>query len=222
MKTEKKLFLLDGFALIYRAYFAFVKNPRINSNGLETSAILGFTNTLIEVIRKESPTHIAVVFDRSTPTARHVEYPQYKAHRDAMPDGIRDALPFIDKLLDAFNIPKLYKDGYEADDVIGTLAKKAEKKGFVTYMMTSDKDFAQLVSENIFMYRPGTKWAPTSIWGVPEVLEKFQISRVDQVIDFLGMMGDSADNIPGISGVGEKTAQKFLKQFDSMEGLFDN
>ena len=222
MKTEKKLFLLDGFALIYRAYFAFVKNPRINSNGLETSAILGFTNTLIEVIRKENPTHIAVVFDRSTPTARHVEYPQYKAHRDAMPDGIRDALPFIDKLLDAFNIPKLYKDGYEADDVIGTLAKKAEKKGFITYMMTSDKDFAQLVSENIFMYRPGTKWAPTSIWGIPEVLEKFQISRVDQVIDFLGMMGDSADNIPGISGVGEKTAQKFLKQFDSMEGLFDN
>jgi DNA polymerase-1 len=222
MKTKKKLFLLDGFALIYRAYFAFVKNPRINSNGLETSAILGFTNTLIEVIRKEKPTHIAVVFDRSTPTARHVEYPQYKAHRDAMPDGIKDALPFIDKLLDAFNIPKLYKDGYEADDVIGTLAKKAEKKGFVTFMMTSDKDFAQLVSENIFMYRPGTKWAPTSIWGIPEVLEKFQISRVDQVIDFLGMMGDSADNIPGISGVGEKTAQKFLKQFDSMEGLFDN
>ena len=222
MKTKKKLFLLDGFALIYRAYFAFVKNPRINSNGLETSAILGFTNTLIEVIRKEKPTHIAVVFDRSTPTARHVEYPQYKAHRDAMPDGIKNALPFIDKLLDAFNIPKLYKDGYEADDVIGTLAKKAEKKGFVTYMMTSDKDFAQLVSENIFMYRPATKWAPTSIWGIPEVLEKFQISRVDQVIDFLAMMGDSADNIPGISGVGEKTAQKFLKQFDSMEGLFDN
>lgn len=222
MKTKKKLFLLDGFALIYRAYFAFAKNPRINSNGLETSAILGFTNTLIEVIRKEKPTHIAVVFDRSTPTARHVEYPQYKAHRDAMPDGIKEALPYIDKLLEAFNIPKLYKDGYEADDVIGTLAKKAEKKGFVTYMMTSDKDFAQLVSENIFMYRPGTKWAPSSIWGIPEVLEKFKISRVDQVIDFLGMMGDSADNIPGISGVGEKTAQKFLKQFDSMEGLFEN
>ena len=222
MKNKKKLFLLDGFALIYRAFFAFAKNPRINSKGLDTSAIFGFTNTLNEVIRKENPSHIAVVFDRKAPTERHIEYPEYKAHRDAMPDGIRDALPYIDKLLDAFNIPKLYKDGFEADDVIGTLAKKAEQKGYKTYMMTSDKDFAQLVSENIFMYRPGNKWQPTTIWGVPEVLEKFNLSRVDQMIDFLGMMGDAADNIPGIPGVGEKTAQKFLKQFDNMEGLFKN
>ena len=222
MKNEKRLFLLDGFALIYRAYFAFAKNPRINSKGLNTSAILGFTNTLNEVIRKENPSHIAVVFDRSTPTKRHIEYPEYKAQREAMPDGIKDALPYLDKLLEAFNIPKLYKDGFEADDVIGTLAKKAEKKGYTTFMMTSDKDFAQLVSDNIFMYRPGSKWQPTTIWGIPEVLEKFKINRVEQVIDFLGMMGDSADNIPGIPGVGEKTAQKFLKQYDTMEGLFAN
>ena len=222
MENEKKLFLLDGFALIYRAYFAFAKNPRINSKGLDTSAVFGFTNTLNEVIRKENPSHIAVVFDRSTPTKRHIEYPEYKAQRDAMPDGIKEALPYIDKLLEAFNIPKLYKDGFEADDVIGTLAKKAEKKGYKTYMMTSDKDFAQLVSEDIFMYRPGNKWQPTTIWGVPEVLEKFNITRIDQVIDFLGMMGDTADNIPGIPGVGKKTAQKFLKKYDTMEGLFAN
>ena len=222
MKAEKKLFLLDAFALIYRAYFAFVKNPRINSTGLDTSAVFGFVNTLNEVIRKEKPTHIAVVFDRPTPTLRHIEYPEYKAHREAMPDGLRDALPYIDKLLEAFNIPKLYKDGFEADDVIGTLAKKAEKEGFQTYMMTSDKDFAQLVSENIFMYRPGNKWQPTAIWGIPEVLEKFDIQRVDQVIDYLGMMGDASDNIPGIPGVGKKTAQKFITEYGSMEGLFEN
>ena len=222
MKEEKKLFLLDAFALIYRAYFAFAKNPRINSKGLDTSAVFGFVNTLYEVIRKEKPTHIAVVFDRPTPTLRHIEYPEYKAHREAMPDGLRDALPYIDKLLEAFNIPKLYKDGFEADDVIGTLAKKAEKEGFQTYMMTSDKDFAQLVSENIFMYRPGNKWQPTAIWGIPEVLEKFDIQRVDQVIDYLGMMGDASDNIPGIPGVGKKTAQKFIKEYGSMEGLFEN
>jgi len=222
MKSEKKLFLLDAFALIYRAYFAFAKNPRINSKGLDTSAVFGFVNTLVEVIKKENPTHLAVVFDTKKPTERHIEYPQYKAHREAMPDGLRDALPYIDKLLEAFNIPKLYKDGYEADDVVGTLAKKAEKAGFQVYMMTSDKDFAQLVSDNIFMYRPGNKWQPTAVWGIPEVLEKFDIQRVDQVIDFLGMMGDSADNIPGIPGIGKKTAQKFIKKYDSMEGLFAN
>ncbi len=222
MKSEKKLFLLDAFALIYRAYFAFAKNPRINSKGVDTSAVFGFVNTLVEVIKKESPSHIAVVFDTKAKTERHIEYPEYKAHREAMPDGLRDALPYIDRLLEAFNIPKLYKDGFEADDVIGTLAKKAEQEGFQTYMMTSDKDFAQLVSENIFMYRPGNKWQPTTVWGIPEVLEKFEIARVDQVIDFLGMMGDSADNIPGIPGIGKKTAQKFIKEYGSMEGLFEN
>ena len=222
MKAEKKLFLLDAFALIYRAYFAFAKNPRINSKGLDTSAIFGFVNTLNEVITKENPTHIAVVFDTKKPTERHIEFPEYKAHREAMPDGLRDALPYIDILLEAYNIPKLFMDGFEADDVIGTLAKKAEQEGFQTFMMTSDKDFAQLVSDNIFMYRPGNKWQPTTIWGIPEVLKRFDIQRVDQVIDYLGMMGDSADNIPGIPGIGKKTAQKFLKQYDSMEGLFAN
>ena len=222
MANFKKLFLLDGFALIYRAYFAFIKNPRINSKGLDTSAIYGFTNTLNDVIKNQKPTHIGVVFDRSVPTERHKKYPDYKANRQSMPEGIKHALPYIDKLLDAYNIPKIYKDGYEADDVIGTLAKKAEKKGYKTYMMTSDKDFAQLVSENIFMFRPGNKWQNASVWGISEVLEKFKIDRVDQVIDFLAMMGDSADNIPGIAGVGEKTAQKFLKEFGSIEGLFEN
>lgn len=222
MQDNKKLFLLDAFALIYRAYFAVIKNPRINSKGLNTSAIFGFTNTLIELLNKQNPSHLAVVFDTKKPTQRHQEFPEYKAHREAMPEGISEALPFIDQLLEAMNIPKVYKDGFEADDVIGTLAKKAEKQGFQVYMMTSDKDFAQLVTENIFMYRPGNKWQPTTIWGIPEVLEKFQIKKVDQVIDFLGMMGDTADNIPGIPGVGEKTAQKFIAEYESMEWLFEN
>ena len=222
MKSEKKLFLLDAFALIYRAYFAFAKNPRINSKGLDTSAVFGFANSLIEVIKKQKPSHLAVVFDTPKPTQRHVEFPSYKAHREAMPEGISEALPYIDKLLEVLNIPKIYKDGFEADDVIGTLAKQGEKKGYKVYMMTSDKDFAQLVSENIFMYRPGNKWQPTQTWGIKEVLEKFNIKRVNQVIDFLAMMGDAADNIPGISGVGKKTAQKFIAEYDSIEGLFAN
>jgi len=222
MQNNKKLFLLDAFALIYRAYFAFIKNPRINSKGLNTSAIFGFVNTLIEVINKQQPSHIAVVFDTKKPTDRHIEYPEYKAHREAMPEGISESLPYIDQFLVAMKIPKLFKDGFEADDVIGTLAKKAEKEGFQVYMMTSDKDFAQLVSENIFMYRPGNKWTPTAIWGISEVLEKFEIKRIDQVTDYLGMMGDSADNIPGIPGVGKKTAQKFIAEYGNMESLFEN
>ena len=222
MMPKKKLFLLDAYAIIFRAYFAFVKNPRINSKGLDTSAIFGFTNTLIELIKKEKPTHIAVCFDRKKPTFRHEQYSEYKANRDVTPEGIIVAKPYIDRLLKALNIPILYKDGFEADDVIGTLSKKAEKEGFQVYMMTSDKDFAQLVSENIFMYRLGNKWNPTEIWGIKEVLEKFQIKKVCQVIDFLGMMGDSVDNIPGLPGVGKKTAQKFIEQYGSMEGLLDN
>ena len=222
MNEPKKLFLLDAFALIYRAYFAFAKNPRINSKGLDTSAIFGFTNSLIEVIKKQKPSHLAVVFDTKKPTQRHIDYPSYKAHREAMPEGISEALPYIDKLLEVLGIPKIYKDGFEADDVIGTLAKKAEKEGFQVFMMTSDKDFAQLVSENIFMYRPGNKWQPTETWGIKEVLDKFSIKKVSQVIDFLAMMGDAADNIPGISGVGKKTAQKFIAEYDSVEGLFAN
>ena len=222
MAQVKKLFLIDAFALIYRSYFAFSKNPRINSKGIETSAVLGFVNSLVEVIKKENPTHIAVVFDTPTTTVRHEEYSEYKANREAMPEGISIALPYIDQILEAFNISKLYADGYEADDVIGTLAKKAEKQGFVTYMMTPDKDFAQLVSENIFLYRPGNKWKPTETWGVQEVLNKFEIQDVSQVIDFLGMMGDAVDNIPGLPGVGEKTAKKLLAEYGNMETLLDN
>ena len=222
MDNDKKLFLLDGYALIYRAYFAFIKNPRVNSKGLNTSAVFGFTNTLLEVIKKQKPSHIAVVFDTKHPTERHDEYPQYKANREAMPEGLSESLPYIFKLLESLNIQVLSKDGYEADDIIGTIAKSEEKKGFQVYMMTSDKDFAQLVSDNIFMYRPATKWEATSIWGVSEVLEKFQVQKINQVIDFLAMMGDSADNVPGIPGVGKKTAQKFIKEFGSVEGLLNN
>lgn len=222
MSKEKKLFLIDAFALIYRSYFAFSKNPRVNSKGLETSAVLGFTNSIVEVIKKEKPTHIAVVFDTPKATVRHEEFSEYKANREAMPEGISSALPYIDQLLDAFNISKLFVDGYEADDVIGTLAKQAERQGFVTYMMTPDKDFAQLVSDNILLYRPGNKWKSTEVWGVEEVKKKFEINDVSQVIDFLGMMGDAVDNIPGLPGVGEKTAKKFLAQYGNMETLLDN
>ena len=222
MSQKKKLFLLDAYALIYRAYFAFIKNPRINSKGLDTSAIFGFTNTIVEVLKKERPSHIAVCFDRSGPTFRHEEFSDYKANREPTPDGIVSAKPYIDRLLECLNITKIYLDGFEADDLIGTLAKKAEKEGFHVYMMTSDKDFAQLVSENIFMYRPGNKWAPTEVWGIKEVLEKFQIQKVSQVIDYLGMMGDAVDNIPGLPGVGKKTAQKFISEYGSMEALLAN
>ena len=222
MDSQKKLFLIDAYALIYRAYFAFIKNPRINSKGINTSAVFGFTNSLLEVIQKEKPTHLAVVFDTSKPTGRHVEFPQYKANREEMPNDLRSSLPYIDQLLEAFNIPKIFKDGFEADDIIGTIAQVAERDGFHVYMMTPDKDFAQLVSSNIFIYRPASKWQPTTVLGVEEVLDKFKIKRIDQVIDFLAMMGDSADNIPGINGVGEKTAQKFIQEYDSIEGLFAN
>ena len=221
-QTEKKLFLFDAFALIYRAYFAFAKNPRINSKGQDTSAVLGLVNTLMDVQMKEQPTHWAICFDTSEPTERHIEYKEYKAHREAMPEGISTALPYIFKLMEALNIPVIAKPGFEADDVIGTLAKKAEKEGFTTYMMTPDKDFAQLVSDNIYMYRPPRMGNGAEIWGIPEVLKKFEIKRVDQVIDYLGMMGDASDNIPGIPGVGDKTAKKLLAQYDSMEGLYEH
>ena len=221
-QTEKKLFLFDAFALIYRAYFAFAKNPRINSKGQDTSAVLGLVNTLMDVQMKEQPTHWAICFDTSEPTERHIEYKEYKAQREAMPEGISTALPYIFKLMEALNIPVIAKPGFEADDVIGTLAKKAEKEGFTTYMMTPDKDFAQLVSDNIYMYKPPRMGNGAEILGIPEVLKKFEIKRVDQVIDYLGMMGDASDNIPGIPGVGDKTAKKLLGLYDSMEGLYEN
>ncbi|WP_421751826.1 DNA polymerase I [Croceimicrobium sp.] len=220
--SKPTLYLLDAYALIYRAYFAFVNNPRISSKGLDTSAIFGFTVTLLEILEKKNPSHIAIVYDTPQPTVRHIEYPEYKAQRDETPEGIKVAFPYIRKVAEAFRIPFLGVDGYEADDVIGTLAKQAEQKGYEVYMMTPDKDFGQLVSENIFMYRPGRSGNPPEIWGVPEVCEKFDIENVDQIVDYLGMMGDAVDNIPGIPGVGPKTASKLLKQYGSMEGMYEH
>ncbi|MGL5892299.1 MAG: 5'-3' exonuclease H3TH domain-containing protein, partial [Bacteroidia bacterium] len=218
----KKLFLLDAYALIYRAYFAFSNSPRINSKGLNTSAVFGFTNTLLDLLKKEQPTHIAVVFDTAAPTQRHVEYEQYKANREEMPEDLRKAVPYIYQLLDAFNITTLESDGFEADDIIGTLAVKAQTAGFVTYMMTPDKDYGQVVSENIFIYKPGYKGGPPEKLGVKEVCARYGIERTEQVIDILGLMGDSVDNIPGIPGVGEKTAIALIQQFGSVENLLAN
>lgn len=223
MSDEKKLFLLDGMALIYRAFFAFSQNPRITSYGLNTNAPYGFTNTLLDLLNREKPTHIAVVFDTDKPTERHIEFSDYKANREDMPEDLARSIPFIFKIIEGFNIPIITLDGYEADDIIGTLAKKAEKAGYTTYMMTPDKDFGQLVSENIFIYKPARQGKDFEIMGVPEVLAKWGgIEKVEQVIDILGLMGDAVDNIPGIQGIGEKTAIKLVKQFGSVEGLLEN
>ena len=221
MAEQKRLFLLDAYALIFRGYYAFIKNPRINSKGLDTSAILGFTNSLLDVIKRERPDHLAVCFDKGGSKDRVELFKDYKANRDATPDGIKVAVPYIHKILEAMNIPAIVKEGFEADDIIGTLAKQAEKEGYKVFMVTPDKDFAQLVSENIFMYRPRFGGGYET-WGIPEVQEKFGVERPEQVIDFLGMMGDSVDNIPGLPGVGEKTAKKFLAQYGSMEKLLEN
>lgn len=219
---DKRLFLLDAYALIFRGYYAFIKNPRINSKGQNTSAIMGFVNSLLDVINREKPTHLAVVFDVGEPTIRTEHFPEYKANRDETPEAIKKGVPYIQDIIRAMNIPVLYSNGYEADDVIGTLAKKAEQKGYTTYMVTPDKDFAQLVSENIKMYRPPAFGKGVEIWGPEEVKAKFEIDDPMQVIDFLGMMGDSVDNIPGLPGVGEKTAKKFLKEYGSLENLLAN
>jgi len=218
----KKLFLLDGMALIYRAHFALSKTPRFTSGGLNTSAVMGFTNTLLEVLRKEKPTHMAVVFDTDAPTERHTDFAAYKAHRETMPEDLSKALPYIYKLILGFNIPVITSDGYEADDIIGTLAKKAEAKGYQVYCMTPDKDFAQLVSDNIRIYKPARMGNDMEIMGVKEVLEKWEIERVEQVIDILGLWGDSVDNIPGIPGVGEKTAKLLIKQYGSVEEIINH
>ena len=219
---DKKLFLLDAYALIYRAYFAFSNSPRINSNGLNTSAIFGFTNTVLDIIKKEQPSHIGVVFDTSAPTHRHIEFEAYKAHREEMPEDLRKAIPYIYKLLEALNIPAIEMDGFEADDIIGTLAKRAEENGFITYMMTPDKDFGQLVSTNIFIYKPGYKGGPPEKLGLQEICAKYGIVRADQVIDILGLMGDTADNIPGIRGVGEKTALSLIHEYGTIENVLNN
>lgn len=222
MSAQKRLFLLDAYALIFRGYYAFIKNPRINSKGMDTSAIMGFMNSLMDVIKREKPDHLAVAFDNGGSKLRNEIFPEYKAHRDATPEAIKIALPYIQELLKAMHIPIIEVKGYEADDLIGTIAKQAEKQNYKVYMVTPDKDFAQLVSENIFMYKPARMGNGIEIWGIPEVLAKFEIERPDQVIDFLGMMGDAADNIPGLPGVGEVTAKKFLKEFGTMENLLAN
>lgn len=216
-----KLFLIDAYALIYRSYYAFIKNPRINSKGMNTSAIFGFINSLEDVLRRENPTHIAVGFDPKGPTFRHEAYELYKAQREETPEDIRKSVPYIKDIIEAYNIPILEVPRYEADDVIGTVAKQAEKEGFEVYMMTPDKDYGQLVSEHIFMYRPRFG-GDYEIMGVPQVLAKYGLTSVDQVIDLLGLMGDSSDNIPGCPGVGEKTAQKLLAEFGTVENLLEN
>ncbi|MDX1829448.1 MAG: DNA polymerase I [Lutibacter sp.] len=219
---KKRLFLLDAFALIFRGYYALIKNPRINSKGMDTSAILGFTNSLLDVIKRENPDHLAVAFDKGGSHSRTEAFSDYKANRLETPEAIKIAIPYIYKILKAMHIPIIEKEGFEADDLIGTLSKQAEKEGFETFMVTPDKDFAQLVSENIFMYRPSRMGNGIEIWGIPEVKAKFEIERPEQVIDYLGMMGDAVDNIPGLPGVGDKTAKKFLKQYGSMENLLAN
>ncbi|WP_163715203.1 DNA polymerase I [Mangrovibacterium lignilyticum] len=219
---DKRLFLLDAYALIYRSYFAFIRNPRYNSKGLNTSAMLGFTNTLEMLLSKEKPTHVAVVFDVHAPTFRHKMYEPYKANREEMPEDLRKAIPWVRKIIEAYNIPILEKEGFEADDVIGTLAKKAEQEGYTTYMMTPDKDYAQLVSDNILMYKPGRGGNEVEIWGTNEVKENFEIETPDQVIDILGLMGDTADNIPGCPGIGPKTAMKLIGKYGSIDNLYAN
>ncbi|MGC1472137.1 MAG: DNA polymerase I [Psychroserpens sp.] len=221
MSDQKRLFLVDAYALIFRGYYAFIKNPRINSKGEDTSAIMGFMNSLLDVIKRERPDHLAVCFDKEGSKDRVEMYADYKANRDETPEGIRTAIPHICNILEAMHIPIMVKAGFEADDVIGTLSRQAEKEGYKVMMVTPDKDFAQLVTENIFMYRP-VFGGGYETWGIPEVQKKFEVNEPMQVIDYLGMMGDASDNIPGLPGVGPKTAKKFLKAYGSMEGLLAN
>ena len=220
--SNKKLFLIDAYALIYRAYYAFIKTPRINSKGLNTSAVFGFTNAVLEIIRVENPTHISVVFDPPGGSFRNVIYPEYKANRDETPEDIKLSVPLIKKVLEGLQISTRMEMGYEADDLIGYLAKKAEKQGYDVYMMTPDKDFGQLVSDRVKMYRPGRGGSPAEIWGPEEICARFGLNRTEQVIDYLGLMGDASDNIPGVPGVGAKTAAKLLCEFDSIDGLYEN
>ena len=217
--TKKKLFLLDAYALIYRAFFALSKNPRMNSTGVNTSAIMGFLNSLYEILQKEKPTHIGVAFDVSGTAQRQAEYSEYKANREKMPDDLRESIPYIIRLIEAFNIPVYGVEGYEADDVIGTLSKKAEQQGFTTYMMTPDKDFGQLVTDKILLYKPAKFGEPAQVWGPKEVCERYGIKEPKQLIDILGLWGDTSDNIPGIPGIGEKTASTLVGQYGSVENL---
>ena len=220
--VEKKLFLLDAYALIYRSYFAFIRNPRVTSKGLNTSAIFGFVTSLEQVLTSESPTHIAVAFDVHGDTFRHEMFPEYKANRESMPEDIRSAIPYIRRIIEAYNIPIIEKLGYEADDVIGTLAEEADKEGFTTYMMTPDKDYAQLVGGNKFIYKPAKNGAKPEVWGVEQVNENFETQNPEQVIDILGLMGDASDNVPGCPGIGPKTAMKLISDYGSIDGVYAN
>ncbi len=220
--SEKKLFLLDGMALIYRAFFAFSQNPRITSTGLNASAMFGFTNTLLDILNNQKPSHLAVVFDTAAPTARHEEYKEYKAHREEMPEDLALSLPWVFRIIEGFGVPIITKDGFEADDIIGTLAWQAADQGFTVFMMTPDKDFGQLVREDVFIFKPARMGNDFEIMGPAEVCKRWDIERVDQVIEMLGLMGDKVDNIPGIPGVGEKTAQKLLAQYGTIEGIYEN
>ncbi|WP_026450922.1 DNA polymerase I [Aequorivita capsosiphonis] len=222
MSTQKRLFLLDAYALIFRGYYALIKNPTINSKGQDTSAVLGFMNSLFDVIRRERPDHLAVCFDKDGSAERIELFPEYKGNRDATPDVIKQSIPIIQEIIKAMHIPCVELSGLEADDIIGTLAQQAEKEGYQVFMVTPDKDFAQLVTENIFMYRPARMGNAIEIWGIPEVQKRFGVERPEQVIDYLGMMGDASDNIPGLPGVGDKTAKKFIAEFGSMEALLAN
>ena len=217
--SEKKLFLLDAYALIYRAFFALSKNPRLNSKGVNTSAVMGFLNSLYEILKNEKPTHIGVAFDVAGTAQRQAEYSEYKANREKMPDDLRDSIPYIIRLIEGFNIPVYGVEGYEADDVIGTLSKKAEQQGFITYMMTPDKDFGQLVTDKILLYKPAKFGEPAQVWGPKEVCERYGIKEPKQLIDILGLWGDASDNIPGIPGIGEKTAAQLVGQYGSVENL---
>ncbi len=218
----KKLFLIDAYALIYRSYFAFINNPRVNSKGMNTSAVFGFVNTMEQILKLEQPTHLAVAFDLHGPTFRHELFDAYKATREAMPEAIRISIPYIRKMMEAYRIPSLECIGYEADDVIGTMAKMAEKEDFQVFMVTPDKDYAQLVSPNIFMYKPKRMGNEMEIWGVEQVCENFQIARPEQVIDLLGLMGDSSDNIPGCPGIGPKGAAQLIAQFGGIKGVYQS
>jgi DNA polymerase-1 len=220
--SQKKLFLLDGMALIYRAFFAFSQNPRITSYGLNTNAMFGFVNTLLDVINKQKPTHIAVVFDTSAPTERHEVYEAYKAHREQMPEDLSKSIPYIFKIIEAFNIPVITLDGYEADDIIGTIALRDGSPDCQVYMMTPDKDFGQLVNENVFIFKPARMGNDYEIMGVNEVLKKWEVEHIHQVIDILAIWGDAVDNIPGIPGMGEKTAKKLIQEYGSLENILAN
>jgi DNA polymerase-1 len=222
MATEKRLFLLDGMALIYRAHFAFVARPIVTSYGLNASALYGFTSVILDLLKNEQPSHMAVVFDTSAPTARHEEYPAYKAQREEMPEDLSRALPHMKRIIEAFRIPVISKDGYEADDLIGTLARRAEEAGFTTFMVTADKDFAQLVDNRTFIWKPGRQGSGHEIIGVPEVQAQWQVERPAQVIDVLGLWGDSVDNFPGVPGIGEKTAKALIQQWGSIENILAN